>query len=107
MWEFTKDNMPNTDLPPIENVNPNLVRSPKPFAQKMVESKPKRHEVEYMKHMYGYEDFRYLAHQAFLEHPWRRYRFLLRHFSEARRRAGLEIGAHVIIAIVSLIFFFG
>jgi len=93
--------MPNSDIPPTENVRPTLLHSLRPFVQKVVKSKPKRHEIEYMKEIYDYE----VAHQAYDNPLWRR-RFLLLHFSEVRWQAGKEIGAHITVAIITILFFF-
>lgn len=98
--------MPNVDDPPDPSeVRDELIFADHPFLQKVVESKPKTHEVEHMKRIYSYEEFRFVAHFAF-ENPARRSWFLIQHFSRARWKAGIHLGAHIVVGIIMMLFIF-
>lgn len=98
--------MPSMDAPEVEGVCPSVLMEDRPFVQKVIESRPKRHEVRYMKSIYDYEDFRYVVHYAF-DNSMRRSWFLMKHFRTARVEAAKDIGAHLAIGIITLILILG
>ncbi len=102
--------MPNLDLPPDPSgVHDRLYESMmknrgavRHFLVDLIKSRPVGHELRYMKRRYKYEDFEFAAHYA-IENPWRRNRFLLKNFSQARKTAAIYIGARLAIGLLILL----
>lgn len=102
--------MPNPDLPPdARGVDNRLYESmmknrgaARHFLVKFIKSRPARHELWYMKQRYKYKDFEFAAHYA-IENPWRRNRFLLKNFSQARKRMAIYIGARLATGLLILL----
>jgi len=101
--------MPNLDLPPdpsgVDNrLYESMMKSwgTEHLLVKFIKSRPAEHELQYMKRRYKYEDFEFAAHYA-IENPWRRNRFLLKNFSQARKTAAIYIGARLAIGLLILL----
>jgi hypothetical protein len=101
--------MPNLDLPPDPSgVDDRLYESvtrkwgTEHFLVDFVKSRPAGHELHYMKRRYNYKDFEFAAHHA-IENPLHRQLFLLKSFSQARKRAAISIGARLAIGLLILL----
>lgn len=102
--------MPNLDLPPdASEVDNRLYESmmknrgaARHFLVDLIKSRPAVHELRYMKRRYKYEDFEFAAHYA-IENPWRRDRFLLRNFPEARKRMVTYVGMRLAVGLLILL----
>jgi hypothetical protein len=99
--------MPNIDSPPDPSevdtwLCESVVKEDGHFLVEFIKSRPAEHELRYMKLRYKYEDFEFAAHYA-IEDPWRRRRFLLRRFPEARKRMAKSVGIRIAIGFSILI----
>lgn len=100
--------MPNA-LPPPEGVKDCVLFEDKNrFLVKFLESNPKSHEIQYMKQMYGFEDFRYALHCGIAD-DWspskelKRYSFLLKNFQKARRQAVKTVSTRLAVGLLILV----
>lgn len=99
--------MPRLDKPPSpEEVDfqlyESVVEGGGHFLVDYIESEPASHELRYMENFFDFKDFEFAAYHAF-DREWRRDRFLLMNFSQARKEAAISIGTRLAIGFSVLI----